>query len=182
MEDLKKQFLSMHNIVKDGNDYKLQNNYYLNGDKLIPVVKFEDRDDHNCDICSHYCYMGGLDGHCEIYNRLLNLKEHQFAWASSVINCAAYDKIEKLNIIKSFDDMITFIEKTQNFFGSPEDYENYYGFCRNWDENTGEILETVREYYNRGGSFANVPDKYPAVIRFDWNLKDELEWIYIGKD
>ena len=28
-EDLKEHLLSLHNIIKDDNDYKLQNNYYL---------------------------------------------------------------------------------------------------------------------------------------------------------
>ena len=86
-----------------------------------------------------------------------------------------------MNIIKSIDEMIEFIEKTANFFGSPEEYEEYYGFERNWNEETGEILETVRDYYNRGGVFTNIPTKYPCVIRFDWNCEDDLEWIYIGR-
>ena len=180
-EDLKEHLLSLHNIIKDGNDYKLQNNYYLDNERIVPVIKFEDRDDHNCLLCSHCNWMGGLDGHCNIYDRLLHLPEHSFAWSSSVVNCAAYNKIEKMNIIKSLDDMISFIEKTENFFGSPESYEEYYGFTRNWNEDTGEILETAREYYNRGGVFSNIPDKFPCVIRFDWNCKDALEWIYIGE-
>ena len=179
-EDYQKELLSLHNIVKDGNDYKLQNNYYKDGDRVIPVIPFENRDDHNCVLCSHFNCMDTYGGYCDIYNKLLNLPEHHFAWSLSIINCAAYDRIEKMNIIKSLDDMISFIEKTQNFFDSPESYEEYYGFERNWNEETGEILETVREYYNRGGVFDNIPTKYPCVIRFDWNCEDDLEWIYIG--
>ena len=181
MEDLQEELLSFHNIIKDGNDYKLQNNYYKDGDKIIPVIPIKDRDNHNCDLCAHFHVMDTYDGYCEIYNQLLNLPEHHFAWTSSVINCAAYHKIEKMNIIKSLDDMVAFIEKTKNFFGSPEEYEQYYGLERNWNEDTGEILETVQDYYNRGGTFTNIPTKYPCVIRFDWNCEDDLEWIYIGQ-
>ena len=181
MGNFREELLSLHNIIKDGNDYKLQNNYYKDGDRIVSVVPFENRDNHNCVLCSHFRCMDAFDGCCDIYNKLLNLQEHHFAWTSSVINCAAYNKIEQMNIIKSLDDMIAFIEKTENFFGSPEDYEQYYGFEKKWDEETGEILETVREYYNRGGTFTNIPTQYPCVIRFDWNCEDDLEWIYIGQ-
>ena len=180
-EDYRKEMLSLYNIIKDGDGYKLQNNYYQDGDHILPVVSFENRDDHNCVLCSHFHCMDTFDGYCDIYNKLLTLQEHHFAWTSSVINCAAYNKIEKMNIIKSLDDMVAFIEKTENFFGSPEAYEQYYGFERNWNEETGEILETVRAYYERSGAFTNIPTKYPCVIRFDWNCEDDLEWIYIGE-
>lgn len=173
--------LSLHNIIKDGNDYKLQKNYYEDGSRIIPIIPIEDADNHNCFLCSHFNAMNEYDGHCEIYNKLLNLSKGCFSWTSSVINCMAYDKIERMNVIKSLDDMVMFIEKTKNFFKSPEDYEYYYGFERKWDEETGEILETVKEYYNRGGVFDNIPTKYPCVIRFDWNCKEDLEWIYIGQ-
>jgi hypothetical protein len=132
-------------------------------------------------MCSHFTSVGGHDGYCDIYNKLLSLPEHHFIWASAVINCAAYDKVEKMNIINSLDEMVAFIEQTGNFFGCPEAYEEYYGFERNWNEETGEILETVQEYYNRGGVFENIPTEYPCVIRFDYGDRNGLEWIYIGK-
>lgn len=181
MEDLQNELLSLHNIVKDGDNYKLQNNYHKDGNRIVPVIPYENRDCHNCFRCTRFALMGDSDGHCSLYNRLLGLQESHFAWTSSVINCEAYDPIEKMNIIKSVDEMIKFIENTQNFFGSPEEHEQYYGFQRNWNEETGEILETVREYYNRGGIFTNIPTKYPCVIRFDWECEDDLEWIYIGQ-
>ena len=58
---------------------------------------------------------------------------------------------------------------------------------RKWDEETGEILETTREYYDRGGRFVNIPDKFPCVIYFgvvDFEATmpniEKLDWIYIG--
>lgn len=94
-----------------------------------------------------------------------------------------------LTIIKSEKEMIAFIAKAQNFFGCPEDYESYFGFNRRWNEDTGEILESTREYYDRGGKFENIPDKYPCVIYFgvvDFDgargHDEKLNWIYIGKE
>lgn len=183
LENIRKQFLSMHNIIKDGDNYKLQNNYYEDGIRIIAVIPFEDSDNHVCQLCRHFILTdkSTCSGCCDIYNKLLNLPEHHFVYTGRVANCAAYDKVEKMNIINSIDEMITFIERTENFFGCPEDYESYFGFERKWDEDTGDILETVREYHNRGGKFTNIPTKYPCVIRFDWNCEDDLEWIYIGK-
>ena len=62
--------------------------------------------------------------------------------------------------------MVDFIEKTKSFFECPEKYESYFGFERRWDEETGEILETTKEYYDRDGKFNNIPDKFPCVIYF----------------
>ena len=83
--------------------------------------------------------------------------------------------------------MIQFIEKSENFFSCPEDYESYFGFERRWNEETGEILESTREYYNRDGEFKDIPDKYPCVVYFgivDYDggrmYDEKLDWIYIG--
>ena len=117
-EDLRKELLSLHNIVKNGDGYKLQNNYYKDENRIVAVIPFENRDNHDCFKCSHFNPMSEHDGYCDVYNSLLNLQEHRIAWTSAVINCAAYDenKVEQMNIINSLDDMIIFIEKTKNFF------------------------------------------------------------------
>ena len=56
------------------------------------------------------------------------------------------------------------------------------------NEETGEILESTREYYNRDGEFKDIPDKYPCVIYFgivDYDggrsYDEKLNWIYIGE-
>ena len=185
MDYIREELLAMHNIIKSGDGYALQHNYYEDGDRLAAVIPYEHSDNHCCEICSkfHFTNMSTLGcycGYCEIYNKLLNVPKNHFVYSSMVANCAAYDKVEKMNIIASMDEMVAFIERTANFFGCVEDYEAYYGFERNWNEETGDILETIREYYDRGGKFENIPTKYPCVIRFDWNCKDDLEWIYIG--
>ena len=174
------ELLSLKNIIKDGNNFKLQNNYYKDGESILSVIPFDQRDDHNCELCSHFTRMTEYDGYCNIYNNLLGLKDNAFAWTSSIINCFAYNKIERLNIIKTLDDMIAFIEKTKNFFRCSEDYEEYYGFKRDYDEENDEFTESVREYYERGGTFTNIPTQYPCVIYFNYG-KNNLEWVCIGE-
>lgn len=102
-----------------------------------------------------------------------------------VANCDAYESIEYLNIIRDKSEIINFIEMVQRYFDCPEYCEEYFGFSPNVDNNTGEVLETIREYYERGGEFSNIPDKYPCVIYFpidDIDIYKKLKWIYIGEE
>ena len=123
---------------------------------------------------------------CLIRTKLEKCSENHYIPCRWTGNCDAYSPVFPLNIIKSENEMIEFIEKTENFFGCPEEYENYFGFERKWDEGSGDILETTREYYDRGGKFTNIPNQYPCVIYFgvvDFDggrMRDEkLDWIYI---
>ena len=52
---------------------------------------------------------------------------------------------------------------------------NYFGFTPKVNEDTGEILETIREYYERGGEFTNIPDKYPCMIYFPFDNVDSYD-------
>ena len=141
MEDyMREELLSLHNIVKNGDDYELQNNYYEDDGRIVPVISYKDQDNHVCRLCSRFVFtnrniLGEYCGYCDVYNKLLNLLKKHFAYANGVINCAAYDKVEQMNVINSLDEMVAFIEKVKNFFGCQEDYEVYFGFERNWNEN-----------------------------------------------
>lgn len=179
-EIFRKQMLLIRNIVKDGDDYKLQNNYnYIDG-RLEWVVSHEECDGHQCELCSHFTQLGG-GGSCDVFNRLLGVSYPAYARCGLVLNCAAYDPVKRLNIIRSMDEMVAFITKVKNFFMNFESYEAYFGFHLSWDEETGENIETVEDYYKRGGEFENIPTQYPSVICFDTNAEEDLDWIYIGK-
>ena len=176
------------NIIKTDTGYKLQPVYAEDNNREI--IKVTDcADEKCCDICIHHNRIAGFHT-CEIRNQIEpNLIKNAIIPCSWNNSCDAYAPVYPLNVIKSEEEMIQFIEKTENFFGCVEEYEGYYGFERKWDEETGEVLETVREYYNRGGKFENIPDKYPCVIYFSYvNLmnvhcdNDDLLWIYIGED
>ena len=143
---------------------------------------------HDCARCIHFIYYGNYSN-CTIRTALEKCQSNSFVPAHWVANCDAYSPVFPLSVIKSKTEMIDFVDKVENFFGCAEDYEAYFGIERNWNENTGEILESTKEYYNRGGKFENIPDKYPCVIYFglaDFDGKrgrdKKLDWIYIGED
>ncbi len=178
---------TLRNIVKTDNGYCLQKVYYENENGEIKSTK-ENEDNLNknlffkqCCKCTH-----SSNGNCLVRTRLENLPENQYISYHWVANCDAYSPIFPLNIIKSKEEMIWFIENTENFFDCPESYETYFGFERKWDEITGDILESTREYYNRGGEFKNIPNKFPCVIYFgvvdfdgERNNDEKLDWICI---
>lgn len=120
-------------------------------------------------------------------SKLENLPDGHYITKHYQYKCDAYTPIGSLVVVRTKDEMIDFIDKSKNFFGCPEDYEYYFGFERKWNESTGEIIETVREYYNRGGEFTKIPDKYPSAIYFPYGdvsndsyESTKFQWIYIG--
>ena len=153
-------------------------------------VKFVDIDVHSHNELEHECYCYKCK-YCELNypfdfcllrttleNSSIKVPTHYVA------NCDAYDPIECFNVIHNICDMVKFIEMVKNRFKCPEDCEKYFGFSPNVDDDTGKVLETIREYYKRGGKFTNIPDKYPCVIYFpidDIDIRKKLEWIYIGE-
>lgn len=192
MTDDNKDFYinTLRSIVKTNDGYCLQNVYYeTNNGELKPTK--EDEENPNKNQFSKNCYrcIHSSNGHCSLRTKLENLPKNSFVPCNWIANCDAYSPIFPLNIIKSKEEMIQFIENVENFFDCPEDYEMYFGFERKWDEETGNILESTREYYNRGGEFENIPDKFPCVIYFgvvDFdggrNNDEKLDWIYVGNE
>lgn len=175
-----------------------------NGFELFPVVEEDENGkfrflseydlmdfvNHNCNDCMYARNVGSNFIECEFCSKLLKFNPPTFFKSNCINHCDAYSPIPVMNIIKTEYDMVDFIEKVKNTFLCPEDYEEYFGFKRNWDEATGDILETTREYYERGGKFTKIPDKYPCVVYFsqvDFDVhvvpkKDNhLKWIYIGE-
>ena len=150
-------------IVKnDDGSFRLAHRCIPDDDNYI---KFVDTGVHNLNEFNHDCYRCK---HCEISHpfdfcllrtsledSVIKIPTHYIA------NCDAYEPIEYLNIIREKSEMINFIEMVQKYFDCPEYCEEYFGFSPNVDNNTGEILETIKEYYERGGEFHNIPDKYP---------------------
>lgn len=179
----------LKNIVKTDNEYRIQDVYEDHGGCEIYETK-ESKENPNknayeksCECCSH-----SYGRECLIRTKIEKCPEHLFMPYWWVHYCDAYDPIQRLNIIRNIDEMITFICRTEYVFNCPEEYELYYGFQRRWNEETGDILETTREYYNRGGVFEKIPDKYPCVIYADFldnrdihSVNRKLKWIYIGE-
>lgn len=192
-----KRFLleNCKNIIKNGDSFTLRSACIEVNGKLIPTNSkgLWNRDgtlldDHNCRKCI-YC----SDKECMLFRKFGGFSENSLAPNWWIDVCEAYDPISVLTKINSKEEMVSFIERTENFFLAPEYYEEYYGFRRKFDEETGEILETTREYYNRGGKFSKIPDKYPCVVYFplvDLDSDDvggyklcskSIKWLYIGE-
>ena len=181
---------TFRSIVKTDDGYCLQKVYDEdeNG-KMIQTE--EDKSNPNKNQFSKNCYrcLHSKNEDCLLRTKLENLPKNHVIPCHWIANCDAYSPLLPLNIINSKEDMVQFIEKAENFFSCPEDYESYFGFEREWDEETGNILETTREYYNRGGEFKDIPDKFPCVIYFgivDYDggrmYDEKLDWIYIGEE
>lgn len=157
--------------------------------RFLSQYDLMDYTNHNCYCCEYFRDLGRFT-ECEFCSKLLKFNPPTFFKSNCINHCDAYSPIPVMSIIKTESDMIDFIEKTRNTFNCPEEYEEYFGFKRRWDEATGDISETTREYYNRGGKFTKIPDKYPCVIYFsvmDFNTRikspsdDHIQWIYIGE-
>ena len=184
-------FLNLYkNIVKKDDDYYLQKVYeedengHINQTDESKFNKSQNQYSKNCYRCTY-----SKNESCLLRTKLEGCSENNFILCHWTGNCDAYSPIYPLNIIKSEKEMVDFIEKTKFFFECPEKYESYFGFERKWDEKTGEILETTKEYYNRGGKFDNIPNKFPCVIYFgivDFDggrmNNEKLDWIYIGEE
>ncbi|RKI83842.1 hypothetical protein D7V90_08105 [bacterium 1xD42-87] len=184
-------FLNLfRNIVKKDDGYCLQKVYEEDENGNIRQTdvsksnRYENQYSKNCYRCTY-----SNNKSCLLRTKLEGCSENNFIPFDWVGNCDAYSPIYPLRIIKSEKEMIDFIEIVKTFFECPEEYESYFGFKRKWDEETGEILETTKEYYDRGGRFNNIPDKFPCVIYFgivDFNgermSNKKLNWIYVGEE
>ena len=181
-------FLNLHrNIIKTDDGYCLQKTYEEDENGNIKQTP-ESKTNSNKNQFSKNCYRCTYSDNesCLLRTKLEKCPENSYIPCHWTGKCEAYSPIFPLNIIKSENELIEFIEMAEHFFRCPEEYEDYFGFERKWDEGTGEILESTREYYDRGGRFINVPDKFPCVIYFgvvDFDggrMRDEkLDWIYI---
>lgn len=184
-------FLNLRkNIIKTDSEYSLQKTYEEDENGNIKQTS-ESETNLNKNQFSKNCYRCIYSDNeiCLLRTKLEKCPESNYIPCWWTGNCDAYSPVFPLNIIESENEMIEFIEKTEHFFDCPEEYEAYFGFERKWDDGTGEILETTREYYDRGGRFVNIPDKFPCVIYFgvvDFDggrIRDEkLDWIYIGEE
>lgn len=190
-----RQFVrEMKNIVRNGDHYELQNNFFIDEDGNGKLHVIYGEQTSNCLLCSRYVPCGDSQpsGYCDVLTALMGDREYiglryvvdgvECPDCGHVVQCDAFDEVKPLNIIRSFDDMVTFIERTYNFFPCVEMFEEYFGFVLLYDEETGEILESVRDYANRGGAFEKIPTQFPAVIRFDISTECPLEWICLTED
>ena len=116
-------------IIWTGSGYHLQNVYEEMDDGNLKTTVKHEAIKHKLQLhrdCLFCTYSYG--NNCLIRTELEQLPEHHYIpyWWNSV--CDAYSTVQPLNIIKSENEMIDFIEKVENFFGCPEDFESYFWF------------------------------------------------------
>ena len=63
--------------------------------------------------------------------------------------------------VKNKDDYIKFVDNVKDEFESVEEWEDFFGFNLKWNEETGEVLETIFDYQ---GEIENCPNSFPAII------------------
>ena len=65
--------------------------------------------------------------------------------------------------LKSRDDYVKFIHDVQDKFDCNEDWESFFGFNLKWDEETGEVLESIFDYK---GNIGYCPNSFPAIVYY----------------
>ena len=90
--------------------------------------------------------------------------------------------------INNYNEYKKFVESVKEEFECIEDWEYFFGFNLKWNEETGEVLETMEEYE---GDIEYKPEKYPCIIyslfkseRLNIRDRDEtkmqiVDWCYI---
>lgn len=178
-KDFERYLSVAKNIVKDNDG-----NYVLEQYRFDSSDMYEHYSNHECNVCSHATCLGEKTT-CEILDKLLGNKDVH-TLTTIVVKCEAYDEIKKLNIISSFESLVAFMKRTENLFGCGTYFEHYYGFKkeREWDYETGDVLETTDEYvskYGMDGFTDKIPKDYPCVIYFDYDdlfkYASGLDWI-----
>ena len=89
-------------------------------------------------------------------------------------------------VINDFNEYKQFIQSTYDDFKCEEEWEDFFGFHLKWDEETGEVLETLGEYK---GKIEHCPEEFPVVIHYTNENEDDfragnltirqLDWITI---
>lgn len=169
--------------------------------RLEPIYKFDEngelkftghkanKDNELCKRCWRCIYHEEYDYRkiCSLRKKIENIPRDIIVYSSCIASCDAENVVEPLCIIRSMDEMITYIERAECMFKCPDDYDEYFGMKRKFNETKGEYVETVREYYKCGGKFRKIPDRFPVVVFFDLAMSGVdvfdhcgLEWIYIG--
>ena len=73
-------------------------------------------------------------------------------------------------LVRTKEEYIKFINDVQDKFGCNEDWEDFFGFKLKWNEETGDVLETIFEYQ---GELRYCPDSFPAIVYYLFDNKED---------
>lgn len=78
-----------------------------------------------------------------------------------------YKKINNFYRFCNRSDFIQFVNDTKEDFDCEESWEYNFGFQLNWDEDTGEILETLDEWLqDKNNRMKYEPESYPCTCYY----------------
>lgn len=64
-------------------------------------------------------------------------------------------------LVSSLDEYKLLIQELENEFDCIEEWQDFFGFELKWDEETGEVLETIIEYE---GDIKYMPKNFPCIV------------------
>lgn len=148
---------------QDGS-YELEQSCTYDNRMNMSGLQWDNKKD--CYRCIHLVRSHDLDT-CEINDILrfkLSKKKNIIYDTNTIWECEAKEIIpDGIFIVENKDEMIRIIEKSRNFFSSPEDHEEFWGCNPNYDDD-GIYTETIHEYVARGGGIDHIPNFYPAAV------------------
>lgn len=66
-------------------------------------------------------------------------------------------------VIKDLNEYKQFMQSTYDDFPCQEEWEDNFGISLKWDQETGEVLETLDEYK---GGIKVCPEEFPCVVHY----------------
>lgn len=70
--------------------------------------------------------------------------------------------------INNYNEYKELLEYLSDCFDCNEDWEYFFGFKLKWDENTGNVLETLKEYK---GEIEYCPERFPCIVYYTFDSK-----------
>lgn len=168
---------SLYNIQKKENGlYELKRTCVFDNQMNISGIDWDNRKD--CHRCIHASKCDEYTT-CDINNKLRSKhsrRKNIIYDTNTVWECEAKEIIpDGIFIVENKDEMIGIVEKSRNFFSSPEDHEEFWGCNPNYDDD-GIYTETIFEYAQRGGEIKYIPNSYPAAVFLRPQDCEHLVW------
>lgn len=76
----------------------------------------------------------------------------------------------KYKFIRNKEEYIEFLETLRDNFDCEEDFEDFFGIELAWNEETGEILEELKDYK---GIIRLVPKEFPSILVYDFDVLED---------
>lgn len=79
----------------------------------------------------------------------------------------------KYKFIKSKEEYIGFLETLRDDFDCEEYFEDFFGVKLAWNEETGEILEELKDYK---GTIKLIPKEFPCILIYSFDTLTDYRY------